>query len=207
MNKFTETPANKKSITKRKAIYGVGINDADYVTNLRIDGKKYTCTYYNRWYNMLKRCYSPAYLSNHPTYKGCIVCDDWLLFSNFKKWMKLQDWQGKELDKDLKIKGNKIYSPISCCFVPSSVNKLFTNSAGIRGDHPIGVCFYKQNGKYMSKLSINSKSVHLGYFDTPESASGAYLSAKRNYVIGLIKTNYYGDNITPYLLQHIIEER
>lgn len=39
MRMFKEIPASKKSLAPRKPIYGVGINDAGYITSLRIDGK------------------------------------------------------------------------------------------------------------------------------------------------------------------------
>ena len=46
---------------------------------------------------------------------------------------------GWELDKDILVKGNKIYSPDTCCFVPKEVNTVFTKRQSKRGDYPIGV--------------------------------------------------------------------
>lgn len=80
---------------KPKLVYGVGINDADYPTTQRekVNGEwkiTWRCLYYDRWVSMLTRCYSSKCHEKQPTYKGCSVCDEWLTFSNFRKWMEQQ---------------------------------------------------------------------------------------------------------------------
>lgn len=102
---------------------GIAFNDADYEVNTTelVDGKRKTvwrCPYYQRWVNMLDR----VYLKNRPAYVGVTVCDSWLNFSNFKSWMEKQDWEGKELDKD--VFGGKQYSPENCIFLHKKVNML-----------------------------------------------------------------------------------
>ena len=60
------------------------------------------------WYAMLNRCYNP--LSNRAAaYKNCSVCDEWLTFSNFKRWFDEHHVEGYELDKDILVKGNRVY--------------------------------------------------------------------------------------------------
>ena len=88
MNKFIEIKASNKSIAKRKLVFGFGVNDADYIVNLRRNGKLSRCKIYTRWHEMLKRCYCDKYQYKNPTYIGCYVCDDWLIFSNFKRWVE-----------------------------------------------------------------------------------------------------------------------
>ena len=67
------------------------------------------------------------------------------------------------LDKDVIIKGNKIYSPETCCLVSPQINSLFTKRQNYRGNLPIGVILY--NGKYCAQCNDgNGKSIHLGYF-------------------------------------------
>ena len=86
-----------------------------------------------------------------------------------------------ELDKDTLVKGNKIYSPETCIFVPQRINYLFLNSGGSRGLLPLGV--YTVGKKYASRTSKNGKrSVYLGSFDTPEEAFLAYKTAKEAYI-------------------------
>lgn len=123
---------------KTKKVCGVGINDADYATQGRdkITGKRWWCPYYSRWHSMIKRCYSEKYQEKNPTYKGCAVCEEWLYFSNFKRWVEEQDWKGKHLDKDFLVEGNKVYGPDTCVFMDGSLNTFTTLRAALRGDYP-----------------------------------------------------------------------
>ena len=122
---FEEIPATQKSIDNRKLVYGVGINDADYQVNPTIDGSRVMCPAYSAWHSMIERCYSEKYHDKKPTYKECYVCDEWLYFLKFKSWMEKQDYKGKELDKDILIQGNKVYSPETRIFVDKTINVLF----------------------------------------------------------------------------------
>jgi len=163
-----------KGILTREA----GINDADYKVCRTVDGKKILCPIYYTWKRMLSRVYNEASLRSAPTYKGCSVCDEWLLFSNFKLWMVCQDGEGKELDKDILVLGNKEYSPEACCFVSRSLNNLLTHNHLSRGEYPTGVHFSKSSRKYIAKISIVGRQIQLGYFSTPELAEAAYIKAK-----------------------------
>lgn len=125
----------RKSPAKYKPVYGMGVNDADY--EVYING--IPCRYYKRWADMLRRCYVAAN-DEKPTYKDCTVCDEWLTFSKFKTWMQIQDWEGKELDKDL-LGNGKLYSPETCCFIPSGLNKFMScdNTRTKKSGLPLGV--------------------------------------------------------------------
>jgi len=174
MNKFPVIPANKQSLSNRKLIHGVGINDADYVVRPTVNGKTVICPFYITWTHMLERCYRPNFHAKHPTYVGCSVSKEWLIFSNFRSWMVKQDWENKHLDKDLLIQGNKVYSPETCLFVTPAINTLLIDSGAIRGKYPIGVSFHKPTSKFKSQCKAGGKNKHLGYFNTPEEASDAY---------------------------------
>jgi hypothetical protein len=183
---FIEMPANKRSIAKRKLVLGVGINDAKYQLKVFVNNKSFSCPYYQRWMDMLKRCYSNKYQEKQPTYKDCSVCDDWLIFSNFKVWMVNQDWRGNQLDKDLKFTGNKIYSPDTCIFVSRGINTLLNNKAASRGDYPQGVTRHnKKLNKFMARCSANGKSKDIGCFDTPDEASKAYKEFKSKLILSM----------------------
>ena len=84
---------------------------------------------YQYWFDMMKRCYSKDYHKRFPTYKGCTVCEEWLNYQNFGKWFDDNFYQIENeimcLDKDILHKGNKIYSPDTCVFVPQRINTLF----------------------------------------------------------------------------------
>lgn len=118
----------KKEFKQRRLVAGVGINDANYPVSKLINGKTIYCPFFAKWRDMLRRCYSAEYHKRNPQYKECFVCEEWLTFSEFKGWMKKQDWVSRHLDKDIKVPGNKIYSPDTCMFVLPRVNKFFNFS-------------------------------------------------------------------------------
>ena len=166
-----------ENISKNK-IYGVGVK-GDVVA--WINGKPTKA--YTAWMNMLNRCYDPRFHNIQPTYVCCYVCDKWLYFTNFKEWFDnnyVEDWQ---LDKDLLVTENKVYSPDTCIFVPQSINSLFTDHGRARGNYPIGVHFHKKAGKFVALVAIDGKQQYLGLFDDHNEAHKAYLIAKKSNVI------------------------
>lgn len=126
---------------------------------------------------MLRRCYSEKFQARRPTYTGCKVCDEWHSFMAFKSWMEQQDWEGKQLDKDL-IGDGKLYSPENCVFVSMALNGLFLGNGAIRGDCPIGVFWDKQKGKYRAGIRVDGKRKHLGLFASADEAHEAWRIAK-----------------------------
>lgn len=160
----------------KRLVYGVGVNDADYCVKPTIQGKQVECKFYSTWKNMLERCYSDKFKEKNQTYKECTSCSDWLLFSNFKGWMEKQDWQGKELDKDILVQGNKIYSPEFCVFIKSSINNLLKTRSMERGPYKIGVTF--RGKKYRAQCNNSGKIVYLGVFDSEDEAHKTYCDYK-----------------------------
>jgi len=190
---FNQTPSNHKKghgcpmCSNKKLVFGIGINDSDYVTSSIIDGKRVECPYYRRWKNMFKRCYDPKHYDKNLTYKDAIVHKEWHSFMNFRKWMMKQDWVNKELDKDILIPGNKIYSKDTCVFIDQNINKLILDSGASRGKYPIGVSLHKPSGKYMTQINDNGKPLNLGYFNTPEEASKTYKVTKSKIILDKVK--------------------
>ena len=169
-----------KLCKKNNRVYGVGINDADYPTQPSVNGKSVMCSYYRTWSNMLQRCYSEKFQESRPTYKGCTVYPEWIYFMNFRKWMLTQDWEGKALDKDLLIEGNKVYSATTCVFVDQITNN-FTNDHGrARGQYPIGVYLNKPKGKFIAYCHnpFTKRQEHLGYFTCEHQAHLAWKARK-----------------------------
>ena len=141
---------------RNRKVFGVGINDADYNTK--------DCPYYKRWLGILKRCYTPQKV---PTYVGCTVCEDWLRFSNFKSWMEKQDWQGKEIDKDIIKSGNKVYCPDYCAFIDSKTNKFLAKSIKSESTTLTGTYWCPRNEAYSVRCSnpFTGKREYLGLYD------------------------------------------
>ena len=170
----------------RKLVHGVGVNDANYVVEKRetngYQKQRYVwrCPYYRAWGSMIMRCYSENRQERCPTYKGCTVSEEWLTFSNFKAWMEKQDFEGKHLDKDLLIEGNKVYSAETCVFVTPLVNSFTCDSRSSRGKLLIGVNWDKKTNKFRAKCSnpFTKKSEHLGLFTSEQEAHESWTKRK-----------------------------
>ena len=126
-------------------LYGKAVNDADYVVKYRdvIEGKikHKCCPIYSVWKDLMRRCLCQDYKDKHPAYTDTTCCEEWLLFSNFKSWMEQQDYEGKQLDKDLLVYENKVYSPETCVFVSKEVNVFMVKGDSVRGKYPLGVSY------------------------------------------------------------------
>ena len=173
---------NKINFNRKSLVFGVGINDADYIVNQTINKKSEICHFYRRWHDMIKRCYSPVFHIKNKTYKNCTVSKEWLYFMTFREWMVRQDWRGKALDKDILIKGNKIYSPETCLFVPQYINNMLADNDKTRGEYAKGVFWSKQSKKFCSTIGLHNIKKNLGYFNTESEAESAYKKAKGEHI-------------------------
>lgn len=148
----------------------------------RINGVK--TKNYVVWRAMIRRCYKPEMQKRHPTYIGCSICDEWQDFQVFAEWSENQKHSncGYQLDKDILVNGNKLYSPDTCCFVPRDLNMLLIDSGASRGEHPQGVSFKKDVGRFYAGLRMYGKYKHIGYYECAEKAYQAYKEAKERHV-------------------------
>lgn len=174
----------------KRLTYGIGVNDADYVVEKReetgyVGGKRkkklvWACPYFQTWKNMLKRCYSTKFQEHNKTYVGCTISEEWHTFSNFKVWMETQDFEGLQLDKDLLVVGNKVYSPETCVFVTEMVNKFTSDRGASRGEWLVGASWHKQTKKFESNCRnpFTKKKEHLGLFTCEQAAHEAWLKRK-----------------------------
>lgn len=164
-----------------RLFYGVGVNDKKYPSTK--DGK--LTKEYKYWHGMLARCYSQKKQINQPTYIGCEVSENFKSYSYFHEWCQeqigfnLDEW---DLDKDLLIKGNKIYSEDNCVFLPRIINGALIKNNSARGEFPIGVYFEKRNNKFMVRFRVNGSLKTIGYFGTVDLAFQAYKNNKECYL-------------------------
>lgn len=128
---------------------------------------------------MNRRCNPELQVGKYASYSGCESY--FTTFQEFAEWAMNQRCYGMNLDKDLLVKGNKVYSPTTCVFLPTELNNLITKCEGRRGDWPIGVSFDPLRGFKASAQNGEAKS-HLGYFYTSEDAFNAYKVAKEQYM-------------------------
>ena len=178
-------------------VCGIATNDADYVTRSyeRLpNGRQklvWECPVYSTWHDMIRRGYSQRCKEKYPTYQNVAVCEEWLLFSNFRNWWVENNVRNWQLEKDILIKGNLIYSPEACAYVPNYLNTLLIDCAAARGDYPLGACYQTKSkiNPYRGSCRVGGKQKYLGYFPNPQEAHRAWQIFK----IKVIK-----DSITRY---------
>jgi hypothetical protein len=156
---------------KEKVVYEKYVKD-----NTNKYKRKQTISY-KKWIKMLWRCRS----GNHTAYVDCEVCNEWKDFQKFSEWFyskydpeTMNKW---DLDKDLLIKGNKIYSPETCCLIPHYINNLF-KLTGTKNTVLPGVFKIVASGRYIA----NYRRIFLGSFKTKEEAFFKYKTEKEKYI-------------------------
>ena len=164
------------------SVFGVGVLGAKYSTRVNdVLTKEYVL-----WCDMLRRCYSDAYKKRKPTYEGCEVSNNFLHYEYFYEWCNEQvgfDNEGWHLDKDLLIKGNKVYSESTCVFIPQEINKVLVKREASRGEYLIGVSWNKKASAFVARVNKNKgKREYLGCFNTEIEAFNAYKTAKEAFV-------------------------
>lgn len=139
---------------------------------------------YTQWSSMLTRCYYGKYHERFPTYVGCRADEQWHNYQEFAEWC---NWQigfkeGYVLDKDILVKGNKVYSPETCVFVPAEINSLFVCMNKKGKTSPAGISYQESYGKYIVSCAIRGKNKNLGRYKCPEEAFAVYKNFKENLV-------------------------
>ena len=164
------------------SVHGVGITGAKHPATVNgVLTKEY-----DLWSGMLRRCYSDALKKKYPTYIDCEISDKFKSYEYFYDWCHNQigfDNEGWHLDKDLLVKGNKVYSENTCVFLPQEINKMLIKCDASRGNHLIGVCWHKKDNAFVAHVGKSKgKREYLGYFKTEIEAFNAYKEAKENFI-------------------------
>lgn len=184
---------------RKTLIFGVGINDADYVTRTTkmVDGHQKTtwrCPFYQAWSNMLERSYCPKYKVRKPTYAKCEVAEEWLTFSTFRAWMIRQEWQEAQLDKDILLPGNKVYGPDFCVFISKKLNSFLVGLETSRSNRLPGTHFQKSSGMFQAQCNnpFSGKQEHLGYFASEQESHEAWKRRKHELAqeYALLQSDY-----------------
>lgn len=125
------------------------------------------------WGLMIRRC-SEGYAK---------VCDEWKNYINFKEWYFENIYGTKQfkmqLDKDLFSKGQKIYSPETCCFLPQSLNTLLASCTS-RNEFLPGVQITR-NKTFKAKAVRNITSIEK-VFKTEDEAFQFYKHEKEENI-------------------------
>lgn len=161
---------------------------------------------YRKWESMLDKVYGRGCKVDETNpYHSVYISEDFRWFKNFKDWcheqigFDMKDWV---LDKDILVKGNKIYSPEACCFVPVELNSLLVNNRAVRGSFPVGVYYDKSRNKFQSYVQVNGKRKSLGRHQTCVEAFLAYKEAKEIYIKEV--ANKWKDQIDPRVYEALM---
>lgn len=184
------------------SVCGVGILGNKYpACYFDEKGKKKNTKEYQTWCCMLHRCFDKKEKDRYPTYQDVVCCEEWLLFENFYEWLHSQEnfdkWVNlymSALDKDILIKGNKIYSPNACCLVPVNINTLFVKSDAIRGNYPIGVVSH--NNKCRAQLLMGNIYLNFPSRENYQEAFIDYKNAKEKWIKQVAQEEYEKGTIT-----------
>ena len=164
------------------SVYGIGVVGTKYpITVNGVQTKEY-----DLWKGMLRRCYSDSFKKGCPTYEDCEVSENFEYYEYFYEWCHKQIGfynEGWQLDKDLLVKGNKVYSENTCVFIPQEINLLLVKRDNNRGEHLIGVSWHKKDNAFVAMVSKNKgKREYLGFFKTELEAFNTYKKAKESFI-------------------------
>lgn len=183
-----------------KSILGIGfIGYGIY----KVSYKRKCTKIYDSWKGIIERAYSEKLHKRHPSYIGCSVSEKWHNFQNFAAWFEKNYIDGYALDKDILMKGNRTYSPETCCFIPQRINTLILNNKRHRGVYPIGV--NRHGKKFQSSCNTSDGVTHIGTFDTPEEAFFAYKNYKENLIVTVAKEYLKNDLISFEVFKALLE--
>lgn len=121
-------------------------------------------------------------------------------------WWKgnaVDDKTSYQLDKDILVKGNRIYGEDTCCLVPKEINNLFINTKNTNKTLPVGVRFVEGANMFKSVVSKFGKSTCLGSYTTMEEAFNAYKKAKEAHVKEV--ANKWKDKIDPRVYEALMD--
>lgn len=188
-----------------KKVRGIGINDTELsgpaCTKRDNLGKKSNYLDYQIWYGMLVRATDEEYKAVTPAYSQASVSEDWLIRSNFKKWYMAHsvffDLEGLrlELDKDLLVPGNKMYSADTCALIPQYLNVAFNSGVDSATNLPMWVSYRKRNKDMLNDLKKpyrasltrgNGEFVHVGYFSEVKDAHQAAQQMKISFLYEIL---------------------
>ena len=157
----------------RKSMYNIGYlgcNDSPATNDNYI---------YRKWANMMQRCYDEEVHKAKPYYASCTVGVEWHNFSNYREWHRKNAMGDRklDLDKDLLVCGNTVYSSETCTLISHFANTIFEDRS-LKNQ----ITLNNSTQKYDVTMIILGKVEKVGTFDTQEDAKRAFIDYKQNYI-------------------------
>ena len=193
---------NKKYTSFKKGVllnpYHPTVCNIGYIGEEKYNkNNKYNPKIYPIWGGIIRRCYDDKAQEKTPTYIDCSVDERWHNYQNFAKWYEENYVEGFHLDKDILIKGNKIYSPETCCFVPREINHWFREPRRVKSKDLTGIDILKNN-KFQARFCTSIGRISKN-FNTFEEAFSYYKTKKEHKLKELADT--WKDKITKQVYQ------
>ena len=157
--------------------------------------------YYFKWKGLINRCYNnKEYGYKNYGAKGITVCEEWLNFQNFVKWIKDKDiYNSFEIDKDVIANINhleiKIYSPETCLILPPNINGFL-----VCDNVTCGVT--KAHKKWRAILGYEGQKYDLGLYQNWKDAKIAYANKKKECWEDLLNKSDISEELKEILLQY-----
>ena len=164
-----------------RLVRGVGINDM---------GSRCPKKIAEKWRDVIRRTdQRDPNFEYFEMYKDCTLDPRWYRLSAFHDWMQEWDWEGKVLDKDILIPGNKVYGPDTCLMVSPSVSAFFTTKDS-SNPYPQGVFDASKKSAtkpYGAVCKFDRKQMWGGFHATVEEAQETFKEMKISCLVKLIE--------------------
>ncbi|MCX2692287.1 hypothetical protein OO256_16150, partial [Pseudomonas sp. DCB_CB] len=87
-------------------------------------------------------------------------------------------------------RGDSVYSPDTCAFIPPDLNRFMVDSQAIRGDLPIGVSWHKARQRFVAQCRnpFTGRHEFLGYHTSASEAHQAWREHKHRIAIAYAET-------------------
>lgn len=159
---------------------------------------------YQVWLDMIKRCYSPKSEHTARCYSGVTVDVEWHNYQNFAKWFYENYTCGWQVDKDFLVRGNRVYGPETCVFLPRHLNGFLV------GGLKRGISRNPISGSWKAACNDGDKDINgrcvqtsLGYYKSETVALQVYKDFKLNKLEEL--KVLYGDKVPLIVFENIKE--
>lgn len=187
----------------KPSVFGIGYIGAGHYSH------KTSPVAYKKWYAMIQRCYSPKF-SGWAVYGGCgvTVAKEWHNFQNFARWYDGYKYKEKgwHLDKDLLVKGNKLYCEEFCCIVPGIINQSIVSARANRGEYAQGVTYDSKLKRYAAQFNAyhtHYKAFRKTSYRSEKEAFIEYKAAKESYLVSLAYE--WRGRVAPKVLKALVE--
>lgn len=181
------------------------------------DGQERLNKYIHRhWRHVLERTIGGRDIKR---YDDCSVTTDWYDLQTFAEWAVEQKNSTKteengrlyHLDKDMVCKGNRVYCPEYCVFIPNEVNAFYTKkdvgNTGFPGVNYIKPATSGAKDGYIARCTIGKEREYLGYYNSPETAFYHYKEAKEKAAkhLASLWENKIDDRVIEYLNNFVVD--